>query len=146
MSRRATNGNQEEDRLNEMNNRLELLVRATENLLEERNRILANPHVGQPDSDITRRIAQFKPPTYDGSADPKKLENWIREFEKVFDVVGCPNIMKVTQVVFYLCDQADLWWSQNRDRLNGQVDFSWEAFVQVTRSKLYPVHLQKKLT
>ena len=102
-----------------------------------------NPHVGPPESDITRRITQFKPPIYDGSADPKKLKNWIQEFEKVFDVLGCPNIMKVTQAIFYLSDQADLWWSWNRNQLNGQVDFFWEAFVQATRNKFYPVHLQK---
>ena len=96
MSRRNASGSQDDERFNELNNRLELLVRATKNLLEERNREKADPAIRPQDPDVTRRIAQFKPQTYDGSADPKKLENWIREFEKVFDVVGCPNIMKVS--------------------------------------------------
>ena len=104
---------------------------------------MVNPHH---EPDITRRIAQFKPPAYDGSADPKKLENWFREFENIFDMVGCPAVMKVIQAVFYFTDQADIWWAQNRDRLNGRMDFSWETFVQAVRSKFYPVHLQKKLT
>ena len=71
MSRRNGN-NQEEDRLLELDGHLELLVRATENVLEERNWGVINP-IQEPD--ITRRIAQFKLPTYDGSVDPKKLEN-----------------------------------------------------------------------
>ena len=102
MSRLNTAGNQDDERFVELNNRLELLVRATENLLEERHREQANQTARPQDPDVTRRIAQFKPPTYDGCADPKKLENWIREFEKIFDVVGCSNIMKVSQATFYL--------------------------------------------
>ena len=113
MSRRTNSGNQEENRFNEINNRLELLVRVSENLLEERNREQANQHVEHQEHDITRWISQFKPPMYDGNADPKSLENWIREFEKIFDVVGCPNFIKVSQAVFYLIDQADLEWVQN---------------------------------
>ena len=144
MSRRVNSGSLEDERFSMINDRLELLVRATENLLEARNREVVNPN--RQDGDITRRISQFKPSTYDGSADPQKLENWIRELEKIFDVVGCPDLIKVNQAVFYLVGQADLWWGLNKERLSREVNFSWEAFVRALKDKFYPVHLQKKLT
>ena len=61
-------------------------------------------------------------------------------------MVGCANIMKVSQVAFYFTDQADLWWEQNRERFTNQVGFSWEAFTLAVKNKFYPVHLKKKLT
>ena len=137
--------NLDDERYNELSNRLELLVRATENLLEEHHQEQTNQAARHQDPDITRRIGQFKPPTFDGSTDPKKLENWVREFEKIFDVVGCPNVLKVPQAAFYLVDQADLWWAQNRAILTNQVGFSCDAFTQALRDKFYPIHLKKKL-
>ena len=144
MSRRTPAGSNEDERFSLINDRLELLVRATENLLEAgaRETLNANHH----DGDITRRISHFRPSTYDGSTDPMKLENWIREMEKIFDVVGCPDLIKVNQAVFYLVGQADLWWRQNKIHLTQQVNFSWEAFVQALKDKFFPIHLQKKLT
>ena len=146
MPRRNTAGNQDDERFIELNNRLKLLMRATENLLEERHRKQANLAARPQDPDVTRQIAQFRPLTYNGCADPKKLENWIREFEKIFDVVGCPNIMKVSQASFYFMDEADLWWVQNRERFSNQVGFSWEFFTTAVRKKFKPMHLKKKLT
>ncbi len=93
MFRRNPSGTQDDERLNVLNDCLELLVQDTENLLEGGNRENPNCH----DGDITRRIAQFKPSTYDGNAEPQKLENWVREIEKIFAVVGCPDIMKVNK-------------------------------------------------
>ena len=63
MSHRNTAGSQDEERYHELNNRLVLLVRATENLLEERHREQADPTIWPQDPDVTRRIAQFKPLT-----------------------------------------------------------------------------------
>ena len=92
MSCRNPSGNQEDERFNMLNDRLELLVQATENLLEARKHEVLNPN--RHDDDITRRIADFKPSTNDGSAQPQKLENWVHEMEKIFTTVRCPDIIK----------------------------------------------------
>ena len=40
------------------------------------------------------------------------LENWVREFEKLFGDLNCLENMRVGQVVMYLKDEADLQWRE----------------------------------
>lgn len=39
---------------------------------------------------ISKRIVQSKPSTYNGKGESSTLENWLREFDKLFSVVRCP--------------------------------------------------------
>ncbi|XP_048492236.1 uncharacterized protein LOC125493188 [Beta vulgaris subsp. vulgaris] len=94
--------------------------------------------------EIFERLAKVKPPYYQGQSDPTFLENWIREFEKLFEVVNCPGNMRVGKVVLYLKDETDLWWRENGDRLSGGEGFNWEAFVVALRGKLYPAFMRKQ--
>ena len=93
-----------------------------------------------------KRIFKAKPPTYDGTPEPKELKNWIREMEKVFDAVGCPEAQKVVNGVYYLRDQADLWWLYGKEAFMASPDSSWAAFTQALSTKFYPAHLQKQKT
>ncbi|XP_021770728.1 uncharacterized protein LOC110734910 [Chenopodium quinoa] len=43
----------------------------------------------------------------------QQLENWLREFEKLFGAVGCPENSEVGCATYYLRGEADLWWQQN---------------------------------
>ena len=58
--------------------------------------------------EMFERLAKVKPPYFKGQSDPTFLENWIREFEKLFEVVNCPEDMRVGQTVLYLKDEANL--------------------------------------
>ena len=40
-----------------------------------------------PTGELFKKIAQSKPPVYEGEPDPVKLENWLREFNKLLDVL-----------------------------------------------------------
>ncbi|KMT03787.1 hypothetical protein BVRB_8g189320 [Beta vulgaris subsp. vulgaris] len=102
--------------------------------------------VERPDSagEMFERLSKVKPSYFKGQADPTFLENWIREFEKLFEVVNCPAAMRVGQAVLYLKDEADLWWRENGARLSAAEGFNWEAFVIVLRGKFYPAFMRKQ--
>ena len=70
------------------------------------------------------RLTKVKLPYYKGQADPTFLENWIREFEKIFGDVNCPEGMRLGQDMLYLKDEADLWWRENGARLSVVEGFS----------------------
>ncbi|XP_010687368.1 uncharacterized protein LOC104901476 [Beta vulgaris subsp. vulgaris] len=90
------------------------------------------------------RLVKVKPPYYKRKADPTFLENWIREFEKLFEVVNCPEHMRVGQVVLHLKDEVDSWWRESGARLSVVEGFNWGAFVIALRWKFYPAFMQKQ--
>jgi len=55
------------------------------------------------------RVAKQNPKTYDGKEDPIILEEWVRQMEKIFDVVEVPDDKRVSIGAFYLSGQADIW-------------------------------------
>ena len=48
------------------------------------------------------RVAKQNPKTYDGKEDPIILEEWVRQMEKIFDVVEVPDGKRVSIGAFYL--------------------------------------------
>ncbi|XP_021730682.1 putative uncharacterized protein DDB_G0292292 [Chenopodium quinoa] len=102
--------------------------------------------VGESDAhgELFKKVAQSKPPTYQGEPDPTILENWLREFEKLFGAVGCPENSKVGCATYYLRGEADLWWQQNEAKLRGLPGFDWTMFQEKVRDKFYPSFLQKQ--
>ena len=92
-----------------------------------------------PNGELFKKIAQSKPPVYEGEPDPVKLENQLREFNKLFGAVGCADDFKVNNVVFYLRGEVDLWWSQNETVLRAVPNFGWDKFQEQLRKKFYHV-------
>ncbi|KAL9237252.1 hypothetical protein vseg_011826 [Gypsophila vaccaria] len=104
---------------------------------------------------MTRANSQQRPNRFEGDGDPVKLENWIREFEKIFTTLQCPDDMKVDQAAFYLSGQADLWWHENKDKLSKpsyqtdlegekiQVTFGWIEFKRALRQEFFPELMRK---
>ncbi|XP_010687049.1 uncharacterized protein LOC104901197 [Beta vulgaris subsp. vulgaris] len=116
---------------------------ATIRLLAEK---LTQERVERPETagEMFERLAKVKPPYFKGQSDPAFLENWIREFEKLFEVVNCPSNMRVGQAVLYLKDEVDLWWRENGARLSAAEGFNWEAFLFTLRGKFYPAFMRKQ--
>ena len=73
-------------------------------------------------SEMSKRISQSKPSTFDGKGEPSELELWLREFDKLFDVVECPEELKVNQAAFYLVGEADYWWANSKSGLLEQAE------------------------
>lgn len=94
--------------------------------------------------EVFKRVAASKPPYYTGKEDPASLENWIREFDKLFDAINCPEDLKINNAVYYLKEEADLWWSQRRDDFLSKSYFGWDELKEALRNKFYPAYLQKQ--
>ncbi|KAK9715708.1 hypothetical protein RND81_06G184100 [Saponaria officinalis] len=104
---------------------------------------------------MTRAVSHQRPSQFDGKGDPVKLENWVREFEKIFTTLKCPQDLKVDQAAYYLTDQADLWWNENKVRLSVptyqydqnreeiETPFSWNDFKKALRQEFFPEHMRK---
>ncbi|XP_021770608.1 uncharacterized protein LOC110734767 [Chenopodium quinoa] len=94
--------------------------------------------------ELFKKVAQSKPPTYQGEPDPTILENLLREFEKLFGAVRCPENSKVSCATYYLRGEADLWWQQNEATIKALLGFNWTMFQGKVRDKFYPSFLQKQ--
>ncbi|XP_057532971.1 uncharacterized protein LOC130810864 [Amaranthus tricolor] len=125
---------------NSANRTLRSLVRALTDVGTPRER-----SVSELASDMSKRISQSKPSTFNGKGEPSELELWLREFDKLFDVVECPEELKVNQAAFYLVGEADHWWANSRYGLLEQTNgvFNWDLFKRAMREQLYPLHVRK---
>ena len=56
------------------------------------------------------RVAKRNPKVYEGKEDPMILEEWIRQMEKIFDVVEVPDNKCINIGAFYLSGTVDMWW------------------------------------
>jgi len=100
---------------------------------------------------VSKDIAEHSPKHFDGSGGPAKLEDWLREMNKVFVTVGCPNDLKVDQAAFYLSGAADLWWNANQEALREEHEehfgegtiLGWDQFKKEIRREFFPEHLRK---
>ena len=66
------------------------LAEVVQNLAQNRN----NQGV-DPAGEMFKKVAQSKPPLYQGEIDPTVLENWLREFDKLIVAVNCPENLRV---------------------------------------------------
>ncbi|XP_057543813.1 uncharacterized protein LOC130823196 [Amaranthus tricolor] len=125
---------------NDANRMLRTLVEALSSVSAPRERSMSELA-----SEMSKRISQSKPSTFNGKGEPSELELWLREFDKLFDVVECPEELKVNQAAFDLVGEADYWWANSRSGLLEQAegDFGWELFKRAMREKFYPLHVRK---
>ncbi|MQM03846.1 hypothetical protein Taro_036634 [Colocasia esculenta] len=86
--------------------------------LEAQAQAPAQDHGGSP---IMERFKRMTPLSFKGESDPLMAESWLRETEKIFRAIRCPDEDK---------ERADVWWSSLlRTRFeDGAVDVAWDAF------------------
>ncbi|KAK9676446.1 hypothetical protein RND81_11G077700 [Saponaria officinalis] len=110
-----------------------------------------NPNVA---SVMTKSVSLQRPCYFDGKWDPVKLEAWVRSFDKIFATLNCPEDLKIAQATHYLTENADIWWTENNDRLMAprpHVDegvevmrvMNWEEFKTSLRTEFFPEHLKR---
>ncbi|XP_021750262.1 uncharacterized protein LOC110715954 [Chenopodium quinoa] len=93
---------------------------------------------------VVQKGGASKPSTYQGEPDPTVLGNWLREFEKLFRALGCPENSKVGCATYYLREETDLWWQQNEATIKALPGFNWTMFQEKVRDKFHPSFLQKQ--
>ncbi|CAO2827934.1 unnamed protein product [Amaranthus hypochondriacus] len=105
---------------------------------------------------VHKAIDGKKPPKYDGKGDPVRMENWIREFDKIFVTLQVPEEMRVDYAAYHLIEDADIWWTNNRDSLTTKItydekgfeevekkEFGWKEFKKALRIEFFPPHMRK---
>ncbi|XP_019159914.1 PREDICTED: uncharacterized protein LOC109156516 [Ipomoea nil] len=92
--------------------------------------------------DVSKKTTGRNPPCFLGQEDPEVLESWIRAFEKLFNVVGCPEDQRVEAAVYYLQGEADHWWVMEGPVVQAREGFDWGMFKMVLRKRFYPEHVK----
>ncbi|KAK9735244.1 hypothetical protein RND81_04G193300 [Saponaria officinalis] len=105
-------------------------------------------------SDMTKAVSLQRPEYFDGKGDPVKLEAWVRSFDKIFTTLNCEENLRIPQATHYLVDNADIWWTENKDRLMAPMpridngvnvvrEMNWEEFKTALRSEFFPEHIKR---
>ncbi|XP_019158459.1 PREDICTED: uncharacterized protein LOC109155198 [Ipomoea nil] len=92
--------------------------------------------------DIGRLVSSHRPLTFAGEEDPVVLEEWVRTFEKIFSVVGCPEERRVELATFYFSHEVDLWWIHEGPACLEEPGFDWTALKDRMRERFYPAHVR----
>ena len=88
-------------------------------------------------------IQQFRklgPPSFLGNLDPTKAESWIMQMEKIFDVIGCTELQKVSFASFMLKGEAEHWWISTKKTLplEEYEILTWRIFLEAFYEKYFP--------
>ncbi|KAL4643006.1 hypothetical protein ACB092_02G061200 [Castanea dentata] len=88
-------------------------------------------------------IEQFRklgPPSFLGNPDPTEAESWIMQMEKIFDVIGCTEVQKVSFASFMLKGEAEHWWRSTKKTLPLEEDeiLTWSIFLEAFYEKYFP--------
>src|SRR4051812_45405304 len=69
------------------------------------------------------------PPIFEGGYGPDKAQAWMREIEKIFQVVRCTDEQKVQFGTHMLTKEADVWWSNTVRRFEIEgIEVTWTLF------------------
>ena len=58
---------------------------------------------------LMEKFRRLNPPVFKGEGRPTEVETWIREMEKIFQVIQCTNEEKVSLATYMLQARADVW-------------------------------------
>jgi len=62
-----------------------------------------------------KKLASHNLSMYNGAPDPRAFKDWIQGIEKLFDALQCSKDCMEGFAIFYLKDEADLWWATIRE-------------------------------
>ncbi|XP_010687411.2 uncharacterized protein LOC104901520 [Beta vulgaris subsp. vulgaris] len=108
------------------------------------NQLNNNHHGDDPQAAMAKKISALKPSTFVSREDPLLLQNWIRDFEKIFTTTGTPDAQKVDQATFYLHEDTDTWWKSVGPIVKARENFNWEAFKVAIKAQFFPEHIRRQ--
>ncbi|KAK9756236.1 hypothetical protein RND81_01G083300 [Saponaria officinalis] len=147
-----------QNNINENNNNdlaaaVQQLVVMNQNLIQVVTQMnqARNPNAA---SDMTKTVSLQRPEYFDGKGDPVKLEAWVRSLDKIFTTLNFEENLRIPQATHYLVDNADIWWTENKDRLMAPTTrndngvnvvraMNWEEFKTALRSEFFPEHIKR---
>ncbi|XP_028101904.1 uncharacterized protein LOC114301176 [Camellia sinensis] len=84
---------------------------------------------------LTHKFMKMKPSTFLGGIEPLKVETWLLEMEKLFEVFSCSVTQKVLLATYTVKDEARQWWLLVR---NNNGDMTWAQFNGIFYNKYFP--------
>jgi len=96
-----------------------------------------------------RALEQFQklnPPAFKGGADPIQAEEWLRQIEKILDVMECTESQRVSFTSFMFQGEAERWWEMIKSgaKTLGK-EISWNFLVKKFNEKYIPGVVKDKL-
>ena len=80
------------------------------------------------------RFHKQKPRSFSSASSPIDAESWIAHMEKIFDVLGCPDNVKVRLAVYKLEADAQRWWKALKLAKGGEEfvgTLAWADFTDI---------------
>ena len=100
------------------------------------------------DKDVSHvDFLKLQPPVYNGSEDPSRAEQWIRQMDRIFSLFRkqVTSAEKVDLAVYMLRGDAVTWWESVRARYLEEQVLTWEEFKRLFLAKYFPVVLRNRL-
>jgi hypothetical protein len=120
-------------------------VRQQEELQAARLRVAEEPARCQ-GIQLVEKFRRLGPPVYRGETRPHIVEGWIREMEKIFQMIQCTEAEKVNLATYTLQDRADEWWrSASRNTFGDRQDVTWGEFLVEFNKKFFSEQMKVKL-
>ncbi|KAL6568861.1 hypothetical protein OROHE_003602 [Orobanche hederae] len=104
---------------------------------QQKPRVPFYRHVGDV-SQMVGDISRLKPPTFEGSSEPADIIHWLGHFDKLFDMVQCPEEHKVAVAAYYLSKGAYSWWLSVKPT---GCDCGWSEFKTLMLERYHPAPL-----
>jgi len=96
-----------------------------------------------------RALEQFQklnPPAFRGGVDPIQAEEWLRQIEKILDVMECTETQRVSFASFMFQGEAERWWEMVKGGAkNLGREISWNFLVAKFNEKYIPGVVKDRL-
>jgi hypothetical protein len=100
---------------------------------------------GEADELHLDRFMRNKPPTFKRRYDPDDAQNWLQGIERIFRAMASTNAQKVRLATHMLAEEAEFWWENARQRLEGAGNvITWEIFREEFLGKYFPADVRNK--
>ncbi|XP_030531916.2 uncharacterized protein LOC115741990 [Rhodamnia argentea] len=80
----------------------------------------------------------LKPSKFTGTGKPEEAEQWIKEMEKMFRLLNCTDVHKMTPAEYRMDRNAMYWWQAMEDTVfPARTEIVWEIFVTAFYEKYF---------
>ncbi|XP_038973170.1 uncharacterized protein LOC120105107 [Phoenix dactylifera] len=105
-------------------------------LLEQQQQMQLAAQPVQPMESYYERFRRLNPPMFDGGFNPMIAETWIREMEKMYELLQFSEEVKVKLATSMLRGSADYWWTAMKTAY--EVDgMTWKDFKRIFYTKYF---------
>ncbi|XP_039173639.1 uncharacterized protein LOC120296056 [Eucalyptus grandis] len=87
---------------------------------------------------LVEQFLKLSPPRFTGIGDLEVASLWIQDLEKAFALLMCTKVEKVTQAVYQLHGNANVWWRATKDTIfpEGGIPV-WDAFLRAFNDQYF---------